>query len=172
MKVSLFTRQHIKSLSYLEKDGIFYAKREFLEEKFGDLTPFFENMYQYFNQEAEKRVSRPPQAALPIWCSISKEYCLQPIEDTVVYELLVDERKVIYFDGLKWDYVLNHHYVPKDPEDLKRYESEMRKKGFSEIDEYSFFISDHLRLCYDEKQEIKQSWKRIFDIEEWTPYNV
>lgn len=50
---------------------------------------------------------KPEDVHAPIWCSISPDNCLKPIEGTVVYILEVPEDKVMYFDDVKWDYVLN-----------------------------------------------------------------
>ena len=44
---------------------------------------------------------------------------MKPIEGTVVYVLEVPEDKVMYFDDVKWDYVLNRIYLPDDEEDEK-----------------------------------------------------
>ena len=97
---------------------------------------------------------------------------LRPTIDTVCYELEVDRSQVIYFDGGKWDYVLNHRYLPKDKEDDRKYLEEMRRKGFKEIDIYSFIEGKYSYLYPLEKKRVMDSWMRIFEIENWNIYTV
>ena len=62
-----------------------------------------------------------------------------------VYVLEVDKSEVVYFDGMKWDYVLNHHYVPKDEKDAEEYLKDLERKGFK--NSYSF-INEKTCLLY------------------------
>ena len=66
-------------------------------------------------------MAKPEDVKAPIWCSISPDNCLKPIPDTVVYVLEVPQDQIIYFDDVKWDYVLNRIYLPKDDEDAAAY---------------------------------------------------
>ncbi|ATW28583.1 hypothetical protein DCMF_12725 [Candidatus Formimonas warabiya] len=169
-KVTLWTRQHIKSLDELKTNGLIRINRKHLEEKFDVMADYMIKLYLWFAETAGKRVPKPQEVKFPIWCAISEKSMLKPTEDSVVYVLEVDESKVIYFDGTKWDYVLNHLYVPKDAEDEAAYRKEMENKGHK-----------NLRALLDEKtahfypREIKQvmdSWVRIFEIEEWNIFRV
>lgn len=65
---------------------------------------------------------------MPVWCGINNKNCMPVIENTVVYFLDVPKDEVIYFDGVKWDYVLNHHYIPLDEEDDKKYKKRLKDK--------------------------------------------
>ena len=112
--VKLYTRQNDKTLYQLKRDGRIINQRVYVEMHFGDIAPLFMESYDWFTREAAKRVPKPEDVHAPIWCSISVENCLKPIEGTVVYELEVPEEEVIYFDEAKWDYVLNRIYLPKD----------------------------------------------------------
>ena len=47
----------------------------------------------------------------------------------MVYCLEVPEDQVIYFDDVKWDYVLNRIYLPKDEEDKKAYRQHLKDIG-------------------------------------------
>ncbi|MFS8541395.1 MAG: DUF3841 domain-containing protein, partial [Tissierellales bacterium] len=135
-KVILWTRQDIRSLDDLEKNGVYRVKREYIENQYGDIAEHFIKLYKWFTEKASKMIPKPDGVEFPIWCSISYENMYRPTEDTVVYELEIDKSQVIYFDGGKWDYVLNHRYLPKDEEDNRLYLEEMRKKGFDDSDLY------------------------------------
>ncbi len=119
-----------------------------------------------------KKVPKPEQVEFPIWCSISYENMLRPTENTVCYELEVDKSEVIYFDGCKWDYVLNHRYLPKDDKDNDLYYEDMKRKGFKEIDMYSFIDGKYAHLFPLERKRVMDSWMRIFEIDNWNIFSV
>ncbi len=171
-KVQLWTRQHIDSLKDLESTGVFNIKYHYLFEAYGDLTNYHTELYKWFIKEAHKRVPKPDHINYPVWCAVSEKSTMPLIENTVIYQLIVDEKDVIYFDGSKWDYVLNHHYVPVDKEDLKRYRNEMKSKGFNDLDLYSFLQGELEYRFTEEKERIINSWIRVFDIKEWNPFKI
>lgn len=169
-KVTLWTRQDIRSLKILEETKVFTTKREFIEEDYGDIADHFIKLYKWFVEAAEKRVPRPEGVEFPIWCSISSENMYRPIEGTVCYVLEVPKSQIIYFDGGKWDYVLNHTYLPKDPEDHKKYIKEIEFKGFKDI--FSVYDGKFTSFYPEEKQRIIDSWHRVFEIENWNIFSV
>ena len=92
--VTLYTRQNDKTLRQLERDGRIINHRAYVEMHFGDIAPLFMESYDWFTKEAAKRVPKPEDVHAPIWCSISPDNCLKPIEGTVVYVLEVPEDKI------------------------------------------------------------------------------
>lgn len=101
-KVILWTRQDIRFLDAIKKDGVFIAKREYIEQKNGELTSYFLRLYDWFVAEASKRVPRPQGAQYPIWCSVKSEYMLRGAHGNILIELSIDESKIVYFDSPKW----------------------------------------------------------------------
>lgn len=169
-KVTLYTRQNDKTLRQLERDKRIINHRQYVQIHFGDIAPLFMESYDWFTKEASKRVPKPEDVHASIWCSISRENCLKPIPDTVVYKLEVPESQVIYFDEVKWDYVLNRIYLPKDEEDDKAYKQHVKDMG---VDSRFDFLAGKCRYQYpEEDRKIKESWKRVFEIDNWTIYNV
>ena len=169
-KVILWTRQDIKSLENIKEHGVHRIKKEYIMQQFDDMSKHYINAYLWFVSVASKIVPKPSEVTFPIWCSISEKNMLRPIENTVVYVLEVDESEIIYFNGGKWDYVLNHHYIPKDAEDAKLYAQDMKNKGFK--DTFSF-IEGKLSHFYPlEKKQVMESWMRIFDIEDFNMFSV
>ena len=169
-KVTLWTRQDIRSLKILEETNVFTTKREFIEESYGDIADHFIELYKWFVGAAEKKVPRPKGVEFPTWCSIAYENMYRPIEGTVCYVLEVPKSEIIYFDGGKWDYVLNHTYLPKDEEDHKKYIKEMEFKGFKNI--FSIYDGKFTSFYPEEKQRIIDSWHRVFEIENWNIFSV
>jgi hypothetical protein len=169
-KVTLWTRQDIKSLENLKKHGVHRNKKEYIVQQFDDMAEHYINAYMWFVNSASKIVSKPQDVTFPTWCSISDKNMLRPIENTVVYVLEVDESEIIYFDGAKWDYVLNHHYIPKDMEDAKFYAQDMKNRGFK--DTYSFIDGKLSHLFPLEKRQVMDSWMRIFEVENINAFSV
>lgn len=167
---TLWSRQDIRSLDELMKNNVFRAKKEYIQEQFGDVADHYINLYTWFKNTAIQRVPAPKGVEFPIWCSISYENMLRPTVNTVVYEIQVDESDIIYFDGAKWDYVLNHIYIPKDENDAKEYYEEMKSRGFK--DTFSFYNGKYSLLCPEERKRVIDSWYRIFDIDDWNIFVV
>ncbi len=168
--VRLYTRQNDKTLYQLERDGRLINQRVYVELHFGDIAPLFMESYDWFTKEAAKRVPKPDDVKAPLWCSISAKNCLKPIPGTVVYVLEVPEDQVIYFDDVKWDYVLNRIYLPKDKEDEQAYRRHLEEMGIT--NRFSFFDGPYKGMYPEEEARIKESWKRIFEIDDWTIFNV
>ncbi|SHE48848.1 protein of unknown function [Tissierella praeacuta DSM 18095] len=169
-KVTLWTRQNIKSLDEIKEKGRYKVERKYIEQQFEDIAEHYIKLYEWFVNKASKIITKPDDVEFPVWCSISEENMLKPIEDTVVYVLEVEESEVIYFDGRKWDYVLNHLYIPKDIEDEKVYMADMERKGFKDL--FSFIDGKYSSFYPLEKKRIMDSWMRVFEIDEWNIFNV
>jgi len=164
-KVTLWTRQHIDSLKELEAEGVIRTKREHLQEKFEEITDYIVYLYKWFVNAAEKMVPKSADIEFPVWCSISEENMLRPTEDQVVYVLEVDKSDIIYFDGMKWDYVLNHHYIPEDEADADEYAKELENKGFS--NSFSFINEKTAHFYPEERKKVMDSWHRVFETDQW-----
>lgn len=169
-KVTLWTRQDIKSLDEIKKNGRYRVKREYIEGQFEDIAEYYIKLYKWFVDKASKMVPKADGVEFPVWCSISEENMLKPIENTVVYVLEVDESEVIYFDGRKWDYVLNHLYIPKDEEDERNYMADIEGKGLK--DSFSFIEGKYANFYPLEKKRVMESWMRVFEIKDWNIFNV
>ena len=169
-KVTLWTRQDIKSLENIRQQGVHRIKKQYINQQFKDITDHYIQAYNWFVSAASKIVPKPEGVTFPIWCSISEKNMLRPIENTVVYVLEIDRSEVIYFDGGKWDYVLNHLYIPRDAEDAKLYAEEMKKRGFK--DTFSFIGDKYSHFYPLEKKQVMESWMRIFEIEDFNIFSV
>lgn len=169
-KVTIWTRQDIKSLDELKKNGVIRIKRKHLEEKFDVIADYIISLYKWFVQAAEKMVPKPEGVQFPVWCSISEENMLRPTIDSVVYVLEVDESEIIYFDGVKWDYVLNHLYIPIDEKDAEAYAKEMEDKGFK--NSFSFIDEKTAHFYPAERKKVMDSWMRVFVTDQWDIFRI
>lgn len=168
--VNLYTRQHENSLYELEHNGIVRNKKLYVELHMRDISDFFLEKYDLFVEMAEKKVPRPSEINYPIWCSVSKNNCLKPIDKEIVYALTVPKDQVIYFDGAKWDYVLNNLYIPTDENDYKRFKNLLEENKIEHT--FDLFSNKYTGAFDDIKREIIYSWKRIFEITDRSEFVV
>ena len=166
----LYTRQNYKTLTQLERDGRIINQRAYVRMHFGDMAQHYLDSYDWFTAEAAKRVPKPDDVTASIWCSISAQNCLKPINGTVVYVLDVPKDQVIYFDEAKWDYVLNRIYIPADEDDRAAYKKHLNALGVQ--NGFDFFQGRYKGMYPREEERIRESWKRVFDIDNWTIFNV
>ena len=168
--VRLYTRQNDKTLTQLERDDRIINQRAYVRMYFGDMAQHYLDSYDWFTAEAAKRVPKPDDVTASIWCSISAQNCLKPINGTVVYVLDVPKDQVIYFDEAKWDYVLNRIYIPADEDDRAAYKKHLNALGVQ--NGFEFFQGRYKGMYPREEERIRESWKRVFDIDNWTIFNI
>lgn len=168
--VNLYTRQHENSLYELKNKGIIQNKRLYVNLHMRDISDFFLEKYDYFVKMASKRVPKSDDVSYPIWCSVSKGNCLKPIEKEIVYAITVPKDEVIYFDGAKWDLVLNNQYVPLDEDDAKRFDKELVKRRID--NSFNIFNRKYDEMFDNLREEIVASWERIFDITDRSEFVV
>lgn len=168
--VTLWTRQDERSLKDMERLGVFRNKERYIRDYYEDVADHFIYLYKWFVEAASKRVPKPDGVEFPIWCSISHESMLRPILGTVAYKLQIPKSQIIYLDGGKWDYVLNHIYIPKDLDDQAEYMEDIDKKGFK--DQFNFIEGKYSRLYPQERKRVMDSWERVFEIDHWNIFST
>ncbi len=168
--INLYTRQHENSIYELRQKGQITNKEIYIRLHMRDIAPFFLEKYSIFTKMTNKRIAKPQGVEYPIWCSVSKENCLHPIEKELVYALKVPRDEIIYFDGGKWDFVLNNLYIPLDKEDKLAYQKELMGYGVS--NSYELLLDRNKSIYAHLENKITHSWERIFEIDQWNPFVV
>lgn len=160
--IRLYTRQNDKTLFMLEQSGRLLNQRIYVQMHFGDMAQHYLDCYDWFAREAARRVPKPADVELPIWCAIRPGDCLLPVEGTVIYIVDVPENQVIFFDDAKWDYVLNHRYLPVDDADELAYRKHLDDIGVASS--FEFFEGRYAGKYPEEMQHIRESWHRVFEV--------
>lgn len=163
--IRLYTRQSEKTLLMLEHNGRIVNNRVYVQLHFGDMAQHYLDCYDWFAEQAARRVPKCEGAEMPLWCATRPEDCLPPIPGTVVYVVEKPREQVVFFDDADWDYVLNHRYLPLNDEDERAYRRHVRELGLNST--YEFFEGRYANLYPDEMQRVRESWTRLFDI--WKP---
>lgn len=168
-KVNLYTMQHQDSLKELSQYGRIINKESYIHKHMGSTAQFLIPHYRTFSSLAKDLVPRPKDVIFPIWCGVSKESSFVVEKGHVIYCLSVPVDQVIYFDGGKWDLVLNSLYIPKDEADAQAHAKELKDLGFP----HPFGILENYGGMYPELfNKIRQSWKRLFIIDEWDEQRI
>ena len=67
------------------------------------------------------------------------------------------------------DYVLNHHYVPKDEKDAEEYLKDLERKGFKN---FIHLLTKTAHFYPQERKRVMDSWARVFEIDEWDIFRI
>ncbi len=166
----IFTRQNESALKILEQEGVFRIRPEWIRHKYGDISAHFMKNYDWLSHESAKRVPRPKGVSYPIWCSVDEGYMLREVPGEVVFKLNMPKDQIVYFDSTKWDLILNHMYVPTDPEDEKAFYDELKRRGIK--NPFTLLDDAESRFYPDLVMKIRKSWERLFEIREWNMFTV
>lgn len=158
--VRLYTRQSDKTLLMLERGGRILNQRLYVQLHFGDMAKHYLDCYDWFAREASRLVPKPEGAELSIWCTPNVKNCLPPVPGAVVYALDAPEDSIVFFDDAKWDYVLNHRYLPADDADEAAYRRHLSDIGVT--NSFEFFEGRYAGKYPAETARILESWKRVF----------
>ncbi len=156
-KITLWTSQREIVLNTIKEKGVYHVRKEFILEKYGEVSNVFIEPYNWFIGKAEKIVPKPDGAQYPIWLFTDLKY-VENYEGSHVLEIEVDYEKVILFDPSKWNRILNLSYIPNDEKDKNEYYESLEKQGV--YDETNIYMTNYYPHL---KQKVKKSWERLFE---------
>ncbi|MCH4890859.1 DUF3841 domain-containing protein [Acidaminobacter sp. JC074] len=157
----VWTRQHKDVLKVIEEKGVYRVDPKHINMKMEEYADYYKSLYKWYSKRAEKLVTKPDDITYPVWVSIDEEMQLQIVDDTVIFEMEIDESEIVITDLEKWGYVVNYFYLPRDEKDLKKHYSELER--YSIADESAIIMSglgNHYPLL---KRKIQSSWERLFE---------
>ncbi len=155
--IKLWTCQSKVVLDTVMNDGVYHVKREFVAEKYQEVSKIFLTAYDWFVANAKRIVKKPEDADFPVWTWRDPKY-LEHFDDSVILLLEIEIDKVILFDSGKWNKILNLSYIPKDKDDRLKFSQELEKYNISD-DSTAYMSNFYPQL----KSKIKRSWNRLFD---------
>ena len=156
-KIKLWTAQNQIVVDTIQEQGVYQVKKEFIEQKYQQVSDIFLEAYNWYINQAKKLVPKPKGAEYPVWLTTKEKY-LDYFPGERVLELEVDRDKVIIVDNAKWNRVLNLSYIPIDEQDQQEHEEELKRYNLS--DDSKAYLSNHYPYL---KSKIKNSWDRLFD---------
>lgn len=165
--MEFWTRQVASVWATLQETGHYHVKKEYIEQKNGDLAEYYIKLYEWYTKAARRYIHISADFHYPIWMNVSENLMLQPAEDTVILRLDVPKDNFIICNYDKWGYRMNYWYVPLNEEDEQKHNAELQKLGIAAEDK---LISSNQGNFYPLlKRKIIDSWDRIFTISPNTP---
>nr|WP_307999181.1 DUF3841 domain-containing protein [uncultured Merdimonas sp.] len=159
---TLWTRQRPEVWEELKKSGVYRVKKEYIEEKNGSISEYYLELYRWYTKAAEKYITIPPGCEYPIWLSVSEDFMLQPVENTVIFRLDIPEGQYLICNMEGWGYRVNYWYVPLDKADDEKHKKELARYGIAAEDE---LVTGRKGDFYPMlRRKITDSWERIFTV--------
>ena len=157
-KIKVWTKQNAAVADILERQGRYIVKEEYIG---ADLDPqhrgFVLDIYRWLADNTPGAESRPADVSYPVWVSYRKEGVMLPEEGFVILELELDPAMITPVNIAKWGSIMNYSYLPKDEKDAARHKQLLRDIGVTDARAYMS------RFYPEIKEEIRRSWKRLFD---------
>ncbi|WZL72427.1 DUF3841 domain-containing protein [Clostridiaceae bacterium 35-E11] len=155
-KITLYTTQRPIVMKTLEEKGIYHVKREFIQQKYKEVSHLFLQCYDWFIRKAQNIVNRPEWAEYPIWTFTDPKYAGY-FQDSFLITLEVPKEEVIFFKIEDWNRILNLRYLPRDDQDEFKYMSKL--KTYNIEDETEIFMKPFYPQL---KSEVQKSWNNLF----------
>ncbi|HEY5576272.1 MAG TPA: DUF3841 domain-containing protein [Clostridiaceae bacterium] len=157
-KLKVWTAQAGIVIDTIEKNGIYHVKRNFILEKYQQISRLFLEPYDWFISRAAKKIPPPPGAEYSIWVYCDPIMISNYAPGDYIIEAEVPSDNVILFDQGKWLKILNLSYIPESSADEERFKRTTGEYGLQH--ESKAFTTNF----YPEfRREIIGSWDRLFD---------
>ena len=172
----MYTAQADIVLDTLARDGVYYVKKSYVQQKYRETAWIFREAYDYFIRNASEMVAMPPEAESPIWLYEDPLWALPEAGDplwalpeagTHRLQLSVPREELLLFDRRKWNQILNLSYIGTEEKMIKNIftlpfffcgAADCRGIAFSCIDNPGLFSYNEARK---EKEAVMQSKAKI-----------
>ena len=154
--VEMWSVQTQQVLDTLKRDGVYYVKNHYINEKYQETAWIFKEAYRFFIKKAGELVKKPAEAESPVWLFCDKRLaCPEPGSYRI--KLKIPKEELILFDTRKWSKILNLSYVGTEQEE-KPFAQGLQRRGI-------MFPSDVFEQPYYPtlKAEVIRSWDRLFE---------
>lgn len=155
--ITVWTKQHQDVWTNLERDGRHVASRAGIRRDLGEEDASLVLAVYDWLADRLPTEGKPADAVYPVWVSRSGDAAMLPGPGFVILELQVDPGLITDVNIAKWGAILNYSYIPADEADARRHRKRMEAHGVSDA---KAFMS---RFYPELKEEIVQSWDRLFD---------
>lgn len=153
--VTLYSSQRDIVSDIIQNEGVYYAKRRFIQEKYGEVAPVFFGAYDWYLPQASKLVPKPQEAEAAVWafCSAGD---VSRFPDAKILKLEVPVGEAVFFDQRDWERILNFSYLGTERE-CGAFDQKLVQNGVS--DPKDIVLSPFYPLL---KRELQTSWLNLF----------
>lgn len=156
--VRVWTRQKKSVLEELRKTGRYTAKRKYIEMDLTEHAALVLEAYDWLVANGPDVAGRPKDVEYPVWVVFSRGTAMIPGEGEVVLELSLEPEQITHINIEKWGTILNYSYIPENEQDARRHQEILDNLGVGDAQAYMS------RFYPELKREIRESWKRLFDL--------
>lgn len=153
--LTMYSVQTKEVLETLEKEGVNYVKKAYIDKKYGESAWIFRTAYDFFCSEAVNYLKKPDEAESPVWMFMDPRRA-QPSPDAHRLRLKIPRNEVLLFDLRSWSSILNLSLVGSE-EEKKAFEKELARQGITKTQD--IMKTGFYPLL---KRRITESWKRLF----------
>lgn len=157
-KIKVWTAQSKIVIDTIENTGTYHVKRDYILQKYQEISKLFLEPYDWFVRNASQMVARPQGAEYAVWVFLNRNMVSNAGPGDYLIEAHIPKDEVIVFDEAKWLRILNLAYIPGDPDDGKKFKDKLNRYGLTQ-DSQAYLSNFYPQL----KQEIVKSWDRLFD---------
>ena len=161
--VILYTAQTQPVIDAIERDGVSFVKRAYIQEKYGDQAWVFQQAYSFFAQYAPAYAPKPEHAESGIWCYCDKRWASAGAGGYLL-TLRVPCDQAVFFDLRVWNRMLNLQYIGSDSAEEEAFEQELAQQGVRNPGDV--FSTPFYPVL---KQRVLKSWQRLFDSAQGCP---
>lgn len=155
-----WTRQVPQVWEEIERNGCYKVKEEYIRIKNDTISDYYLGLYEWYTKKSRAYIDIPEDAKYPIWFSLSEDFRLQKVPDTVTMRVEIPEKKALIIDIEKWEYRGNLMYVPSNQKDRDDFEKELVRYGIG--DETALAHSAKGNYYPLLKKRVIDSWERLF----------
>ena len=153
--LTLYTCQTDAVLDALKQNGVCFSKAEYVRKKYQESAQVFLTAYDWFSREAARIVPKPEGAEYPYWAFLDAN-SLEQSGGSNLLTLEVPCCEAVFFDVYDWNRIMQHRFLGEDAAQEAAFGEALAQRG---IREYDVMLQN---FYPQEKQQIQQSWKRLF----------
>lgn len=138
--ITMWTTQAQIVLDTLERDGVYYVKKEYIDKKYGKTAWIFKTAYEFFRQHAKDIVPKPEEAESPVWMFRDSKWAGE-YEGATCLKLEIPAEELILFDLRDWTRILSLEPIGSEDERVA-IEWELKRQGImtaSDVFEKPFY---------------------------------
>ena len=152
----LYSDQTATVRAVIERDGVCFSKREYVQKKYQESAPVFLHNYDWFVRRAKELVPLPSGAEYPYWAfaDLYKIECDRKLE---ALKLEVPADQAVFFDAEDWTKIMSYSYLSRDPSEETEFREELKLRGLNTFTVISSPFYPEL------KARLVGSWDRLFE---------
>ena len=158
--VRLYCAQNKKLVEIIQREGVCFSKKEYIESKYGESAKVFLAAYTWLANQAPKYVPKPDGAELHYWAFADK-MDIEADSENAILVMDIPAQDCLLFNLYDWNKILKLQYIGANEQEEASFREHIKNMGVKH--------DSHIMLTNfypDLKKEIENSWQRLFKYHE------